>query len=351
MTEPVLTLELFFRGVAAGGAAAVAIAMTRQGSDRHARFASAAFGATIVAYLINSSPELRAAVGWAVTPIWFISVMGTGLVWLFLGVLFEDWRIGPRTLAPAGLLLAIGAVGMAAPRELKPAVWIVHNLLQVGFATHALLLIARSRRRLRGPVMAAAAGMVVMVSLFQIGETLGFTPSWSGLASAIAIATLSVTGAVALLTLREGLFGRAPPAGASVVQPPSAEDDAQDRIIAARLAAAMDKDALWRREGLTIGTLAEALGAPEHRVRRVINGHLGHRNFAAFVNAHRISAAKLALAASDNATRTVATIAFDLGFGSLGPFNRAFKEATGLTPTEFRQRALGSGSPNSEKTA
>ncbi|MDZ4776331.1 MAG: helix-turn-helix domain-containing protein [Alphaproteobacteria bacterium] len=99
------------------------------------------------------------------------------------------------------------------------------------------------------------------------------------------------------------------------------------------------RSACWRR----------ALGAPEHRLRRVINGHLGHRNFAAFLNTRRIDAAKAALGGPENATRTIAAIAFDLGFGSLGPFNRAFKEATGLTPTEFRQQALGSSSLNSGK--
>ena len=35
----------------------------------------------------------------------------------------------------------------------------------------------------------------------------------------------------------------------------------------------------------------------------------------------------------------VLTIALDAGFQSIGPFNRAFKAATGLTPTEFRRLA------------
>jgi len=34
----------------------------------------------------------------------------------------------------------------------------------------------------------------------------------------------------------------------------------------------------------------------------------------------------------------VLTLALDAGFNSLGPFNRAFKAATGLTPSEFRRR-------------
>ena len=34
------------------------------------------------------------------------------------------------------------------------------------------------------------------------------------------------------------------------------------------------------------------------------------------------------------------TIAMDTGFQSIGPFNRAFKAATNLTPTEFRRLAM-----------
>jgi len=34
------------------------------------------------------------------------------------------------------------------------------------------------------------------------------------------------------------------------------------------------------------------------------------------------------------------TIAMDLGYGSLGPFNRAFKTITGLTPSEFRRNSV-----------
>jgi AraC-like DNA-binding protein len=39
----------------------------------------------------------------------------------------------------------------------------------------------------------------------------------------------------------------------------------------------------------------------------------------------------------------VLTIALDAGFSSLGPFNRAFKAETGVTPSEYRRQALGSG--------
>ena len=34
------------------------------------------------------------------------------------------------------------------------------------------------------------------------------------------------------------------------------------------------------------------------------------------------------------------TIALDLGYGSLGPFNRAFKEISGMTPTAWREAKI-----------
>ena len=37
----------------------------------------------------------------------------------------------------------------------------------------------------------------------------------------------------------------------------------------------------------------------------------------------------------------ILTIALDAGFGSLGPFNRAFREAEGMTPSEFRAAGAG----------
>ena len=51
-------------------------------------------------------------------------------------------------------------------------------------------------------------------------------------------------------------------------------------------------------------------------------------------------AAKRRLANPAEARTTVAAIAFDLGYGSLGPFNRAFRTATGSTPSAWRRAAL-----------
>jgi AraC-like DNA-binding protein len=102
----------------------------------------------------------------------------------------------------------------------------------------------------------------------------------------------------------------------------------------------MEGHKVWRDEGLTIAKLAAQLGEQEYRLRRTINGQLGHRNFSAFLNGYRIAEVKSALADPAQRGVPIITIALDAGFGSLGPFNRAFREAEGMTPSEFRARAL-----------
>ena len=67
---------------------------------------------------------------------------------------------------------------------------------------------------------------------------------------------------------------------------------------------------------------------------------------AAWELQRRIVAARHALADPNHARTPVSAIAYQMGFGSVGPFNRAFKSATGLTPTEWRRKSL-IGSPNS----
>ena len=106
-----------------------------------------------------------------------------------------------------------------------------------------------------------------------------------------------------------------------------------------KLMASMQQN-IWKQEGLTIRKLADHLHAPEHRLRKVVNQGLGYRNFAAFVNEHRIEAACEVLADPVQADVPVITIAYDVGYASLGPFNRAFREIMGESPTEFRRRTV-----------
>lgn len=99
---------------------------------------------------------------------------------------------------------------------------------------------------------------------------------------------------------------------------------------------------VWRQEGLTLSGLAQQLGTPEHQVRTAINRVLGHRNFPAFINQARIEAAKNQLSQPEHMGKSVQEIAYSVGFNSTGPFNRAFREDTGQSPSDFRNAALTS---------
>jgi AraC-like DNA-binding protein len=121
--------------------------------------------------------------------------------------------------------------------------------------------------------------------------------------------------------------------------------DSDDRhsiapILLRRLDNLMTVERIYRQEGLSIGGLAARLDLPEYRLRQLINEGLGYRNFNAFLNHYRIDEAKAALSDLSQRDVQVLTIAMDAGFQSIGPFNRAFKADTGMTPTEFRRHAL-----------
>ena len=119
---------------------------------------------------------------------------------------------------------------------------------------------------------------------------------------------------------------------------PRPVSDRREPDLIRRLEAAMDAGA-WAREGLTIAALASELSVPEHRLRKAINRDLGHRNFPSFINTYRIDAARAALADPARRGDTVLQIAYETGFASLGPFNRAFRDRTGMTPTDYKAQA------------
>lgn len=343
-------LDFFIRGIAVGALLVTGLAVWNSAVSRHARIATGMAMLSLAAWVICEGP-LWAAMGRPV-PLMVLSFPVAGFFWLFVAAVFEDRPITPlRLLAIAAPLIT--GVTMNLPGPQNTPIWIAHNILGGALVLHAGLIIVRgwrgdlieSRRRLRGLVFGACAlyGIVeVTLSLssrFSPGASLrAFLVSgpWGGLA----LALLALGSAGLLLNGRPSLFGP----GRRAETRADTRSEAADRQLLGKLEGFMAEGG-WRTEGLTIGAVAQVLDTPEHRLRRLINQKLGHRNFADFVNGHRIEAAKRRLADPDEARLTVAAIAFDLGYGSLGPFNRAFRAAAGATPTEWRRQALAGHSP------
>ena len=130
-------------------------------------------------------------------------------------------------------------------------------------------------------------------------------------------------------------------------KPPSNQGGDVSDWIEVKIEKLMD-DGVWAEEGLAIAGLADRVGAPEYLVRRTINQRMGFKNFPTFVNSYRIKAAQKMLADPDQSRKSVLEIAYEVGFASLGPFNKAFKDFAETTPTEFRRHAFGHHSSISE---
>jgi len=343
-------LEVLVRGAAAGAFLGLAIAVGRAGASS-ARVTGVLFCLAAAAHTVAQLPLLYTAMGWAEPVVWALSESGAGLFWAFATDLFGDRERSVLTrFLPAGVLLALSVSTRMSPLPLQSALWIIHHIVDAGLMVHVLVMIATewrgdlvdSRRRLRGPILAAAALYVLLLAGVESAEVLGRSTAALSPFAALLLLTLGLASIAAFLRADPALFG-IPRSG---VPEPKTSIPAQDQPLLARLNEVLERDEVWRRESLGIGDLAGLVGVPEHRLRKLINQVLGYRNFAAFLNERRIVAARHALADPNHARTPVSAIAYQMGFGSVGPFNRAFKSATGLTPTEWRRKSL-IGSPNS----
>jgi AraC-like DNA-binding protein len=105
---------------------------------------------------------------------------------------------------------------------------------------------------------------------------------------------------------------------------------------------------LYARPALSLPELAALLGTQDHVLRRVINQALGFRNFNDYLHRHRLAEVARRLREPRESRTPVLTIALEAGYGSIGPFNRAFRDRFGMTPSEWRRACAPDGLPVSE---
>ncbi len=356
----IASFDLSLRGGACALLLLIAGALLRDhGRSRTAQL-GALFALGAAAHTIASANGFRPQLGWWAPPLVGIANGGNLVLWLFARALFDD-DFKPRVWHGVawGLIVATSLVGCLvlwpSRSPLAQPVDIALTLTALGFAILAAVQTLTSwsadlieqRRRLRLVIIAGSAGYTAVTAIARLIEGPGGASALADLASALGLA--AIVGAVAWSMFRVGgvgeLFDAAGPAQARAAMipanPPTGLKPADQGLIAA-LRHTMSHDRAYRREGLTIGALAAMQGLPEHRLRRLINQGLGHRNFNSFLNQYRIADARAALADPGQAGVPILTVALDAGFNSLGPFNRAFRAETGLTPSEYR-RAHGRG--------
>ena len=328
----------------------------------HARSLTARLGAAcglgVAAYALCALPGFVAhPAAWKLALV-ALSTGNAVVFWLFSRALFDDdFQPRPWHGAAWGLLAMLGVVNCVAPAAGSGAALALGagiTLATLGFSAAAVAQslatwrsdLVEKRRRLRVFIVSGGAAYTLVTTLTHwVGHADGMA-SLASLVDALALGALVLTVVWHLLgSARSGLFAVVVAAPAATLSPqstpePAAEPDTEppDPRLLAALDRLMTSERVYREEGLTIGALAARLDVPEYKARRLINQGLGHRNFNAFVNRYRLDEAKRALADPARAELPVLTIALDAGFQSIGPFNRAFKADTGMTPTEFRRR-------------
>ena len=286
----------------------------------------AALGGLLAGFLARSTPALF----WLFARVWFNDRTGLRrgevlIAALYLAnslVMHFTYQVWPQLFTVAAVVFRMGMFGFAGA-----------GLWEAWRGREGDLIEARRRLRI---------ALIGVVGLYVLGIAVAEMAVFNGHAPYLIISLIGSSTALATLAFCAAMFAsrRSDLFGIRADSPAAPRRLGANDPLAERLLAYMETEKPHRDESLTIAGLAQRLGEQEYRLRRAINRGMGYRNFAQFLNAHRLAEVKAAL--TDKAQREVPilTIALDAGFGSLGPFNRAFREAEGTTPSEYRSRAL-----------
>ena len=368
---PAALLDAALRGALVALLVLLAGLLSRDRPHRANRWISLALLVGLAVQVVGSTPllEARVALVWR-APLIAVSIGNGVLFWLFVTALVDDdfvlrpWHgaVWLAVVAYVGFVTGIAAPGRWPATD---ALFMLQRALPPVFALLAAVTaglnwradLVEPRRRLRAFVIVAGVGYALVMVAVRARSPHG---QLAGPTAALDVGfLLLIVAVVAVRLLRGGdpdlLLFDAPtqprslaelarpqppgPVPAPSVAAPLPADPVDQRLVEA-LQHAMAEERAYRTEDLTVAVLAARLGVPEYRLRRVINQRLGHRNFNAFVNGFRLDEARAALADAAKRELPILTIALDAGFQSIGPFNRAFKAATGLTPGEYRREKL-----------
>jgi AraC-like DNA-binding protein len=344
---PFAAVELALRAATVALLLVLAAALFRDFWNRTAGRLAVALALGSVAHVATAAVGVSSAISLWHAPAIALSTGNVVVFWLFTRALFDDsftlrWWHGLIWLAVAAFSF-VNCMWIAPAGNPRLSI-IAANLLALGFIGLAVGQMLSSwsadlvegRRRLRIFIVAAIALYGGLNAILQMLALRGDAAEIANIANVAVLAGIVAAICVAMMqvTARE-LFLAASEAPAKAAAAP--ESDAADLKLVDALMRLMADERIYRHENVTIGMLATRLGLPEYRLRRLINQRLGYRNFNVFLNNHRIEEAKAALADPTQAEVPVITIAMDAGFQSLGPFNRAFKATTGVTPSEYRR--------------
>ena len=360
------TIDIMFRSVTVLAAVLLAGLLISARPSRPAAIPGAILCLAVAAFFVTSTTGAAESLGVWRYPLTALCVTKAAWFWLFARALFADTaKIEFRHKV---VVIAVAVMGTWQQLAFLPAFRAgtttssLETIAAFGFEGVLLTLVllgvyeawrdmavdlVEARRRLRVGFM-AATGAYLAVTLVVQTYNLMFsvsTPQFVQLANMTVAAVVCFVAAALLVQPRRDNWLDSGRAAKLIALNPL------ESAVLKRLETALEVDRVFLREGLTIGALAEQLGAGEHVLRTLINRGMGYRNFNDFLHDWRIREACEQLARREQAREPVLTIAMNVGYGSIGAFNRAFKERTGMTPTKYRRENLGGTGLRAKKVA
>lgn len=193
---------------------------------------------------------------------------------------------------------------------------------------------SRSERRFRQMFIGGYAAVISVSMLWAINAVEGtFAGHWQdAVLASCGLAGIILARIAVSYRKRNPLAGGEARSRARSFSAASAGDEA----LAQRVLAKMADEEIFTTPNLKVADFSQMLGEHDYKVTQCISGRLNYRNFNHLVNTFRIRRAKQALSYERDENQPILSIAYDCGFNSIGPFNRAFKQEVGMTPREFR---------------
>lgn len=281
-----------------------------------------------------------------------VAMMSPALFWMFASTLFQmnegNQKLHSGHYIGLAVCFSLGIYQcLQSPAELDDSIIHLVSLVVTGVITILGLLdvfrnwqsdLVECRRFLRLSLSVTCGAFLLFIVANEFIYGHGEFPEFLNYLNIIVISIFSMSYGYIILVSNSNILVESiddlPP---ELVKQEAPKPSSADIHWLDKLTRAMEEEFYYRQVDLTIKGLSEHLDIPEHQLRRLINQHLGYRNFNDYLNRYRVRDAAQRLSDPKLVRIPILTIAIESGYASLTTFNKAFKSLQTMTPSEFRR--------------